>query len=122
MRPSERSRATLQRMHRGPAQGPGRRAPNRCGTRPLPRSSPPARPAASRSTRLLELEDEAVGLARNLRVVDFGVVVVNLVAKDVAAADEDDTGALEIGLHDLRVDAVVFLDRRPRIRVRVCNM
>src|SRR5512141_3071023 len=122
MRPSARSRATRQRMHRAPVRGPGRRAPNRRETRPLPHWTPPTRSAASRSTRLLEFEDEAVGLARDLRVMDLGAVVVSLVAEDVAAADEDEAGALEIGLHDLGVDPVIFLHRRPRIAIRVCNM
>ena len=74
------------------------------------------------STRLPELEDEPISLPLDARFMDFDVVLVGGIAQKIAAADEHKPGTLEVGLHYVRVDAMVFFYRRANIIVRVRDM
>src|SRR6476646_10765767 len=70
----------------------------------LPRQALP--PLYRRSTRLPELEDEAVGAAADLRVEHHQVMLVGGVAEQVAAPGEAEARPFEIGPDHIRIDAV----------------
>src|SRR5438270_12263146 len=91
-----------------PAQRRAPRAHNKrgdCGFLPRLRAWSPIA-----STRLLELENEAISVTRDLWIEHQEAVVVGRVAQQIAASDQDESRALEVSLDHVGVDAVELLN------------